>query len=162
MKKHGGTLKPVRRMGFYTLARLLSISPLCSALHRKKKYNGKKEEETYTSKGLKTPFCLMSKGLGRRFAIDNSEYLQQNLGFTVQGAKCGLPRYYRDLHIRDKDTKERKRVLDVDSNDFIAKAIEKGRDLLKHYEERGLIDGNDFEWSIAQAKKKKKPESRPN
>ena len=51
----------------------------------------------------------MSKGLGRRFAIDNSEYLEQNLGFTVQGAKCGLPRYYRDLHIQDKDTKERKR-----------------------------------------------------
>ena len=28
LKKHGGTLKPVRRMGFYTLARLLSIQPV--------------------------------------------------------------------------------------------------------------------------------------
>lgn len=141
-------------LGFVYFGSVTFQSARYVARYIEKKYNGKKEEETYTSKGLQTPFCLMSKGLGKRFAIDNAEYLEQNLGFTVQGAKCGLPRYYRDLHIRDKDTKERKRVLDVDSNDFIAKAIEKGRDLLKHYEERGLIDGNDFEWSIAQAKKK--------
>ena len=140
--------------GFLYLGSVTFHSARYVARYIEKKYNGKKEEEEYTSKGLKTPFCLMSKGLGKRFAIDNAEYLEQNLGFTVQGAKCGLPRYYRDLRIRDKDTGERKRVLDVDSNDFIAKAIDKGRDLLKHYEERGLIDGDDFEWSLAQAKKK--------
>ena len=95
----------------------------------------------------------MSKGLGKQFAIDNTEYLAQNLGFTVQGAKCGLPRYYRNLHIRDSE-KKLCPVLDVDKNDFIAKAIENGRELLKHYEERGLIDCNDFEWSLSDAKRK--------
>ena len=123
------------------------------ARYIEKKYNGKKQEEEYTSKGLETPFCLMSKGLGRNFALDNKEYLAQNLGFTVQGAKCGLPRYYRNLKIRDSE-KKLHQVLDVDKNDFIAKAIENGRELLKHYEERGQIDRTDFEWSLSDAKRK--------
>lgn len=142
------------------------------ARYIEKKYNGKKEEEEYISKGLKTPFCLMSKGLGKQFAIDNSEYLEQNLGFTVQGAHCDLPRYYRNLkkkyQLSSDDFQDVEQVdimarhgfqgfapvLDLDKNDFIAKAIENGRELLKHYEDRGLIDRTDFDWSLSDAKRK--------
>lgn len=124
------------------------------ARYIEKKYDGKKEQEAYKDKGLVTPFCYQSKGLGKQFAIDNHEYLEQNLGFTVQGAKCGLPRYYRTLHVRDKDSKIRFPVLDVDKNDFIAQAIEKGKGLIEHYMAKGEIDRDDYEWSVNEAKKK--------
>lgn len=141
-----------KQRGFVYTGTVTFQSARYVARYIEKKYNGKKEEEEYTSKGLETPFCLMSKGLGKNFVLDNQEYLSENLGFTVQGEKCGLPRYYRTLTVRNKD-KELKKVLDVDKNDFIAQAITKGRDLLAHYAERKLIDANDFEWSVAQAKK---------
>lgn len=60
-----------------------------------KKYNGEKAKEAFQDRQV--PFCLMSKGIGKNFVMDNYRYLYENLGFTVKGEKVGLPRYYKNL-----------------------------------------------------------------
>lgn len=47
--------------------------------------------------GREQPFQLFSKGLGRRYALDNRKYLEQKLGCTVNGREVGLPKYYRNV-----------------------------------------------------------------
>lgn len=42
-------------------------------------------------------FVLFSKGLGKRFVYDNFDRLAENKGFTVNGIKHQLPRYYRNI-----------------------------------------------------------------
>lgn len=41
------------------------------------------------------PFHVMSKGLGRDFAVRNAEQFRQKMQMTLNGVKMGLPRYYR-------------------------------------------------------------------
>lgn len=57
-----------------------------------KKYNGELASQVYGTR--QPPFQLQSKGLGLRWAMDNQEYLSQNLGCTIHGKQVGLPRYY--------------------------------------------------------------------
>ena len=57
------------------------------------------------------PFRLMSKGLGKEFALNNKEYLMKDLSLTVNGYRQTLPRYYT-------------KVLDIPEEIKIEKAIE--------------------------------------
>lgn len=45
--------------------------------------------------GREPPFQLQSQGIGLDYVNDNKENLIEDLGFTMNGAKCSLPRYYR-------------------------------------------------------------------
>lgn len=47
--------------------------------------------------GRARPFSVMSKGLGRRYALDHYERLLLNGGETIGGRKIKLPKYYEDL-----------------------------------------------------------------
>ena len=39
-------------------------------------------------------FNLMSKSIGKRWALDNKDYLNKYKGITIKGKKVGIPRYY--------------------------------------------------------------------
>lgn len=67
-----------------------------------KVYYGDMIKDIYGDK--EQPFLLFSKGLGRRYAIENKEYFIQKLGCTVDGKEVGLNKYYRNvLDIEGKD-----------------------------------------------------------
>lgn len=50
---------------------------------------------------LQPPFSLVSKGLGRDFALAHPEFVDQGF-ITLFGKKTGVPRYYRKLHGHDE------------------------------------------------------------
>nr|QJB21669.1 MAG: replication initiator protein [Microvirus sp.] len=58
-----------------------------------KSYNGLMQHEMY--RGVEFPFMVTSKGIGKDFVIENSEYFKQKLGCTIGGKEVGLPRYYK-------------------------------------------------------------------
>ena len=59
-----------------------------------KKLSGSLAGTTYN--GDTPPFAIMSKGLGKDFALQNADRLRMN-GFTyLNGHKISLPRYFRD------------------------------------------------------------------
>lgn len=43
------------------------------------------------------PFQFQSQGIGKFYALDNFKRLSKELSFTMNGAKCSLPRYYRKV-----------------------------------------------------------------
>lgn len=47
--------------------------------------------------GRRPPFQVQSQGLGRSYVEANASNLVENVGFTMNGAKCSLPRYYRKV-----------------------------------------------------------------
>jgi len=57
-----------------------------------KKLSGPKAKEAYGDK--LPPFNLMSKGIGKRWANENKEYLNRYKCITVKGKPVGIPRYY--------------------------------------------------------------------
>lgn len=59
-----------------------------------KKYDKRRNKEEYEEKGLQRPFQLCSQGLGLRYALKHADQLRDELGTTIQGKRCGLPRYY--------------------------------------------------------------------
>lgn len=104
-----------------------------------KKYDGKKAVSEYGDKQI--PFCLMSKGIGKQFVLDNQEYLEQNQGFTVQGAHVGLPRYYQS------------KMTGLDKQQIRQNAIENAKKIIQRFEKRGQLDRDDFETSLLNLKK---------
>lgn len=57
-----------------------------------KKYNGDKQKEEYGE--IQPPFQTCSQGIGKRFALDNSDYIRDNMYLYIHGVKVGIPRYY--------------------------------------------------------------------
>ena len=104
-----------------------------------KKYNGRKATEEYGDKQI--PFCLMSKGLGKQFVMENQEYLNAHQGFTVKGQKVGLPRYYQDK-------------MDINKQQIKQDAIEHAQKMLAMYQNKGIIDMDDLEYSFLKAREK--------
>lgn len=92
-----------------------------------KKLTGKMAEDEYINTGRIAPFSLISKGLGKRYALDNKVRLQNDLGFTVNGVPASLPRYYRSL-------------LNVTGNDLSGIALKKKQELHELLEKKGLTD----------------------
>ena len=54
-----------------------------------KKLSGKKAKEVYGDK--LPPFNLMSKGIGKRWANENAEYLNRYKCITVKGSLLAFP-----------------------------------------------------------------------
>lgn len=57
-----------------------------------KKYNGDKQRQVYGE--IQPPFQTCSQGIGKRFALDNSDYIRDNMYFYIHGVKVSVPRYY--------------------------------------------------------------------
>ena len=104
-----------------------------------KKYDGKLAVSEYGDREI--PFCLMSKGIGKQFVLDNQDYLEQNQGFTVQGAKVGLPRYYQS------------KMTGLDKQQIRQLAIENAKKVVERFTERGQLDKSDFQTSLLDLKK---------
>lgn len=48
--------------------------------------------------GRTQPFSLMSKGIGRQYALDNFERLLRNMTEHYKGKEVGIPRYYLKMY----------------------------------------------------------------
>lgn len=94
-----------------------------------KKYNGDKAKEVYGDR--QPPFQVCSQGIGKQWALENAEYLKQNLGCTVKGKKVGLPRYYRKL-------------LDISKDDLMELSLEAERKEKEIYAEKGFVTESEY------------------
>lgn len=101
-----------------------------------KKLYGKMAEEVYG--GKEAPFLLLSKGIGKRFALDNADSLKNNLIINARGTKHVLPRYYREL-------------LDISSDEYLKKALEVQREQMDEYRARGLDNLEDMRLATIDA-----------
>lgn len=63
------------------------------AKYIQKKYNNDRRIKEYGDRNI--PFQLQSQGIGKQFALDNSDRLREELKIPFDGIKHGLPRYYR-------------------------------------------------------------------
>jgi hypothetical protein len=61
----------------------------------KKVYRKEGAEEFY--KGVEPPFALMSKGIGKEWALKYRDQIVANTGFTLKGRNVGVPRYYKKV-----------------------------------------------------------------
>lgn len=76
------------------------------------------------------PFALMSQGIGKRFAVDNSKQLSNNLYTTIRGVKMGVPKYYA-------------KILGIDGDALKAAGEERRAERAAHYTEK-YGDAGDF------------------
>ena len=81
------------------------------------KLSGPLGDQEYKEKGREPIFCLMSKGIGREYVQEDAKRLEEDISYTINGAKRQLPRYYvKKLNIQPErlralaDETERKRV----------------------------------------------------
>lgn len=64
-----------------------------------KKYNGVKADEVYGNHEI--PFRLCSQGIGKEYALSHRERLISDGGYCQQGKVVGMPKYYKNLFIRE-------------------------------------------------------------
>lgn len=81
------------------------------------KLSGPLGDQEYAEKGREPLFCLMSKGIGRKYVQEDAKRLEEDISYTINGAKRQLPRYYvKKLDIEPErlralaDDTERKRI----------------------------------------------------
>lgn len=80
-----------------------------------KKYTGDLAETEYTLKNREPVFKLSSNGIGRKYAEENAQQIEQQGLITLNGVKHRIPRYY--LHRIGIDPKEyKKRSMESDLN----------------------------------------------
>lgn len=125
------------RKGFVKTGTVTYNSARYVAGYIQKKLNGKMAKEEYGDR--QSPFQLQSGGIGKRFVEGNEEYLINNLGFTVDGVKHKLPRYYRKL-LGDKITEERleQRMIEK-ANDLELQYVKAEYDWRRESEHRRLL-----------------------
>nr|WAE43589.1 MAG: replication initiator protein [Microviridae sp.] len=59
-----------------------------------KKLSGKQAIQEYVLKNREPVFRLLSQALGKRYAIENKDQIEQQKCITVRGQKMSIPRYY--------------------------------------------------------------------
>lgn len=69
--------------------------------YMEKEILGKQREVAYDK--VIPPFHILSKGIGKRYAITNRDTIQENGCVTVQGYKHSIPRYYSDVAEIERD-----------------------------------------------------------
>lgn len=83
-----------------------SIQYVAKYIH--KQYNGKLEEELYTKTGRETPFRLISQGIGKNYALENKQQIEENGVLTIRGVKHSIPRYYiKKLDLKTDSIKQK-------------------------------------------------------
>lgn len=85
------SVKTLRKRGIQ-FAEPWNIKYITKYLH--KKYTGDLEDETYTSKGLVTPFRILSRGIGFDYCDKYSDKLRNNKRCTLYGISYSIPRAY--------------------------------------------------------------------
>lgn len=104
-----------------------------------KKLTGKLAESEYSATNRIPPFSLLSKSIGKKFVLENAEELTENLGFTVNGKPCGLPRYYRN-------------ILKIDKTDLAERSVDRRKEIIEHYNKKGLNQLHEVSEAIRHAK----------
>lgn len=67
------------------------------------------------------PFQLCSQGIGKNYAIKNSEQIRENLGITLNGKNVGIPRYYKKvLELGADELGEKASLANEELNDKLA------------------------------------------
>lgn len=95
-----------------------------------KKFSGDLAEQEYKNKGREPVFRLLSKGLGKQYAIDTQEQIKDNMYITLNGVRMSIPRYYCKL-------------LDLDTRELTDQAMYKDSEVNEHY--TGLnVDSNTY------------------
>lgn len=117
-------VKKAWNQGFISLGSVTPKSIQYVVKYIDKQYNGELADVLYDQTGRERPFRLVSQGLGKQYAIDNKEQLQQMGYISVFGTKHSIPRYYLDIaevdikqcqeYIDNKSTALIKEVLDID------------------------------------------------
>lgn len=115
------------------------------ASYVQKKLNGPKAKEVYGEK--EAPFQLCSRGLGKRWALDNRNYLNAYKSITVKGKPVGIPRYYVKV-IPDLDLGK----LDYWSDGMIADDTN-DRALAREDKLNAIEPDPTKQWKLAQAKR---------
>lgn len=69
-----------------------SINYVAGYIHSK--LSGNEAREVYDNTGREPVFRILSQGLGKQFALDNREQLQEAGCVTMNGIKHAIPRYY--------------------------------------------------------------------
>lgn len=72
-----------------------SIQYVAGYIHSK--LSGSQAEEEYDKTGREPVFRLISNGIGKQYAIDNADQLDDQGYMTINGVKMSLPRYYLNL-----------------------------------------------------------------
>lgn len=98
-------------MGFTYSGTVTYQSARYVASYLYKKYDGMLAEQVYGQRTI--PFALQSKGLGKKWVVNNEKYIRDNEYITINGSAMPIPRYYRKLLgiETDQDKIEQKMVL---------------------------------------------------
>ena len=81
--------------GFVYLSPFDPVRAAYVAAYVQKKLNGAMAREVYGNR--LAPFALMSKGIGKRWALDNNAQLNEFKTITIKGKPMGVPRYYTKI-----------------------------------------------------------------
>lgn len=98
-----GPINKAWEYGDITLGTVTFDSARYVADYVHKRYGGKLVGEIYGD--LEQPFQRCSKGIGREWAILNSDRLFQDMGIWRNGKKIGMPRYYLELLFKKDDNR---------------------------------------------------------
>ena len=93
--KDRGIINETWGKGFVYLSPFDSVRAAYVAAYVQKKLNGKMAREVYGNR--LAPFALMSKGIGKRWALDNNAQLNEFKTVTIKGKPMGVPRYYTKI-----------------------------------------------------------------
>ena len=106
-----------------------------------KKYNGQIGKEEYEKTGREYPFQLQSLGLGKRWCLDNREYLMESLEVKSRGQTLGLPKYYQ-------------KILGILPEEKAGRAGEMRSNLVQELRDRNIpMEGDTYYYYIQKAKR---------
>lgn len=86
--------------------------------YTQKKMRGS-DKYIYDSYGILPPFQTQSKGIGKRWLMDNLDLVSKDLSYTVNGVSRGLPRYYVKVMKEIKGDEYVKEILRDRARDYM-------------------------------------------
>ena len=88
------SVNKIRRESFGVVT-AKSINYVAGYIHSK--LSGREAREVYDDTGREPVFRILSQGLGKQYALDNCEQLQEQGCVTMNGIKHAIPRYYINI-----------------------------------------------------------------
>lgn len=95
--------------------------------------------------GCEKPFCVMSNGVGRRYAIDHRRQIKENLYLSVNNKKVGIPRYYKNVfkQIYEETGDE---SFHIRTEMLLQKKIEADEKIIKYLSVKKKLTTKDQQW----------------